>query len=339
MNKYQKTIIFTKIPLTGYFRYADKFQIYPANLTGMPKSKFQEHYPVILEYYIQEEEIRVPIMEDDGLKDLRTLTATTITKKDEILNLLTLFTNHLFFRYSDLTGTWGMPILKDDAKKEEINAWSSKWNLKMFHWSDLPEQLKIENFTDIELKYEPVKFIQFQDYYQKNPNYDSSKDEPISFPNNVFLGFDAYYELDKESRNIIDMAISHSVSAVELKHVKKTLSVISAFTSIETMVNFENKDFVAKNCETCGQLEFKISQRYKNFLLKYIGDNPNNRKKFGALYSLRSKIVHTGMTFKTEYLWNDLPQEEKQKEIISQPEVILLSKMAVINWLIIKNNP
>ncbi|NVN94653.1 MAG: hypothetical protein HXX18_05145 [Bacteroidetes bacterium] len=74
-----------------------------------------------------------------------------------------------------------------------------------------------------------------------------------------------------------------------------------------------------------------------NGLLKYIGNNQNNKRKFNALYGLRSKIIHTGMNFKSENLWSDLPKEEKKKELISQLEVILLSKMSIINWLITNN--
>jgi hypothetical protein len=336
MNEFQKTIIFTKTPLTGYFRYSDLFQIYPADLAKMPESTFQEHYPIILEYRIKQHEIIDISIEDDELRDLRTLTATTLTKQDEILNLLTLFTNHLFFRYSDLTGTWGMPMLKDNPGKE-ANTWSSKWNMIMFHWPELPEQLKIDKFSDVELKYRSVEFIPFMEYYQNNPNYDYYRDKTITFPNNIFLGLDAYYSINNEKKEIIDTAISHSISAVELRNSKKTLSVISAFTSIETMVNFENRDFKPIKCEKCDQLQYKISQHYREYLLKYLGDNLNNKRKFNALYTLRSKIVHTGMTFKTEKLWNNLPKDEKHKELISQLEVILLSKMSIINWLIINN--
>lgn len=334
MNKFQKTIIFTKTPLKKYFLYPDKFQVYPADLIGMPKSNLQEHYPVILEYVIEEDEIIEPSQDDIGLKDLRTLTASTLTKQDEILNLLSLFTNHMFFRYYDLTGTWGMPILKDDTG-EEANTWSSKWNMKMFHWPELPEQLKIEKFSEIELQYEPVQFVPFLKYYQVNPNYDYYRDQEITFPNSIFLGLDSYYNLNKEIKSVIDTAISHSTTAMELRQYKKTLSVISAFTSIETMVNYENRDFEAKRCDKCGQLQFKVSKKYRDYLLKYIGDNQNNKKKFTALYSLRSKIVHTGMKFKTESLWTDLPQEEKDEEFITQMEVILLSKMSITNWLLI----
>jgi len=337
IDRFNKTIIFTKIPLTGYFKFYEKFQIYPADLEGMPVSKNQEHYPVILEYVIEKDEIIEPPQNVETLKDLRTYTASTLTKQDEILNLLTLFTNHQFFRYYDLTGNWGMPILKENAG-DEANLWSSKWCMTMFHWPNLSEQLKIEKFTDIELKYDPVKFISFKEYYEHNPNYDFYRDQVITFPNNMFLGIEYYYALDIETKKIIDVAISHTVSAMELRQFKKTLSVISAFTSIETMVNFENIEFNPESCDSCGQLKFKVAKKYRDYLLKYIGNNPNNKKKFNALYKLRSKIVHTGMLFKTENLWNDISQEEKDEEFINQLEVILLSKLSVINWLLINNS-
>ncbi len=57
MDRFQKTIIFTKTPLSGYFLMPDRFLIYPANLEGLPSSASQRHYPVILEYIIEEDEI------------------------------------------------------------------------------------------------------------------------------------------------------------------------------------------------------------------------------------------------------------------------------------------
>jgi hypothetical protein len=42
------------------------------------------------------------------------------------------------------------------------------------------------------------------------------------------------------------------------------------------------------------------------------------------------------MTFKTENLWSGIPEEEKDKEFINQLEVILLSKLSIANWLILK---
>ncbi len=338
MEEFQKTIVFTKTPLEGYFRYSSLFQIYPADLIGMPKCSIQNDYPIILEYRIKENEIIKPSSIYEGLEELFVRTASTNTKVDEILNLLMLFTNHVFFRYSASTetGNWGIPILNDSPGEEEANSWSSKWNMKMFHWPELPDQLKIKSFTDIGLEYPEVNYVRHRDYYQQYPNYDFEKGRPISFPDTIHDGLNAYYSLGEE-KQIIDMAISHSVTAVELRQSKKTLSIISAFTAIETMVNLENKDFKPDRCENCGQLQYKVAAHYRDYLLKYLGNNDHNKKKFNQLYKLRSKIVHTGSKLETENLWNDLTQEDRHRELITILDVILISKFSIIHWLTYTN--
>lgn len=125
MTTFQRTIIFTKTPLLGFFKYKDLFQIFPASLTGMPYSKMQEHFPVILEYWISDDDTLVVEKDWGDFVYSFTETATILKKQDMILSLLTVFTNHHFFRYTDLSGNWGMPILRDDPH-EEMNSWASR---------------------------------------------------------------------------------------------------------------------------------------------------------------------------------------------------------------------
>ena len=329
MKEFHKHIIFCKTKLTGYFRYRDEFQIYPADFAGMPKSSIQEHHPIVLEYVIHENEIIVPNTEKDELTDLRTLTASTLTKQDKIISLLTLFTNHYFFRVKG-SGFWGLPILYDNPGKE-ANSWSSKWNMAMFHWPEYPEQFKIDNFTILSLpKVESLEHFRY--YY--NPNFDSYySDKAITFPNTIFSGLDSYHSKNEETKTMLNSAISFIYSAMQMKEDEKTMSIIASFTAIETMVNWENKDFKPEVCKDCGQLKFKVSQKYRDYLLKYIGNSDNNRKKFNAFYKLRSEIIHTGTRLKTEDLYVDLPREAKDKEFINHMEVLQMSKLAIIHWL------
>lgn len=332
MEKYHKCIIFCKTKLTGMFRYENEFQIYPADFPGMPKSSMQEHHPIVLEYVIHEDEKIVPQSDYDVLKDLRTLTASTLTKQDKIISLLTLFTNHNFFRYYDLTGTWGFPILKENAG-EEMNTWSSKWNWAMFHWPEYPEQFKIKEFTEV--GFSEVEIVNYWKYYFNEPNFDNYSDREITFPNIIYAGLNSYFKKSKEQKIVLDSAISFIVSAMELRMHRKTMSIIASFTAIETMVNFEFKDSKPLTCEKCNQPQYKVSEKYRNYLLKYIGDNANNKKKFNALYKFRSSIIHTGQKLKTENLYNDLTREEKDKEFLNHVEILQLSRLSVVNWLTI----
>ena len=73
---------------------------------------------------------------------------------------------------------------------------------------------------------------------------------PITI-NNVL---DSYFSKEPEILAIIDTAISYSVSAMEYRQYKKTLSILCSFTSMETMVNLEFRNDKPETCSECGQL-------------------------------------------------------------------------------------
>lgn len=330
MRKFHKTIVFTNTPLTGYFRYKDYFQVYPANLKNMPKSKLQRDHPAILEFWTDDQEpVNIP-PEFDFFKDFRSETALKVLKKDKILGLLSVISNHLFFRYNNLTGAWGVPLLKENPGKE-AKKWSSKWNLTLYHWPELPEQLNINEFSKIDIP--EVKFIDHYKYYLENPNFDFFPKTVITFPDSINNVLDSYYSKEPDIVSIIDTAISFSVSAMEFRLLKKTLSLLSSFTSMETMVNLEFRDVNPEKCKACGQLQYKVAQKYRDFLFKYIGSGTSNKKKFNSYYSLRSKIVHTGERLKTENIFSDIPEEEKDKEFLDHLEILQLGKLSIVNWL------
>ena len=331
MKEFHRAIFFTKAPLGGHYRYKDVFQIFPCDMGNMPISKSQKHHPNILEFWTTDDEvIRSPI-EFEGLQDFFDKATTQLVKQDRILALLTTFTNNLFFRYTDISGSWGMPLLTDDPG-EEANTWSSKWCLKMYHFPDLPRQFKIDNFSD--QKIPDIKRIPHHAFYTYEPDLDSNPQKEIVFPETIDHLFEAYYSLAPEIASYIDSACSYTVSAIELHYTRKTLSLLSTFTTMETMVNLEYKDVEAERCETCGQLKYSVSRKFREYLLKYIGDTPSNKKKFNNYYSTRSKIVHTGRQLKTELLFADVPEDEKHSELVTRIGILQLGKLAITNWLL-----
>ncbi|WP_461643547.1 hypothetical protein [Labilibaculum euxinus] len=332
MKEFHRAIFFTKAPLGGYYRYKDKFQVFPCNMENMPTSKVQRHHPNILEFWTTEDEIINNSVEFEELQELADKTATIITKQDKIFALLTAFTNNLFFKYTEISGSWGIPLLTDEPG-EEANEWSSIWCMNMYHFPDLPRQFKIENFTDPVVP--EIKRIPHLEFYTNQPNLDAETQKNIVLPETIDFLFDSYYSLEPEIAFYIDAACSYTVSAIELHYSKKTLSLLSSFTSLETMVNLENKDFKPEKCETCGQLRFSVARKFREYLLKYIGDSPANKKKFNNYYSIRSKIVHTGRQLKTELLFADVPAEEKQSELLTRIGILQLGKLAITNWLLI----
>lgn len=336
MKKFHRQIFFTKVPLGGYYKYKDLFQIFPAELEGMPKSKFQKHFINILEYWTTDDEVKSIPEIFEGIDPYGEFVAI-ISKKDKYLSLLTAFSNNLFFNYKDLSGCWGVPVLSEEFAEDEVNKWKPIWNLQLFHWPELPEQLKIADFTS--QKINPVETVNNKIFYTDDPNLDFNSKKNVIFPSTIDKIFDAYFSLDSEKTEIVDSAISYTVSAIELKDSKKTLSLLSSFTSVETMVNLEYKDVAVENCDKCGQPKYSVAKKFREYLLKYIGHSVNNKKKFNSYYTLRSKIVHTGRQLKSEKLFADVPAADTDKELITRIEILQIGKLAICNWLMAHNNP
>jgi len=336
MGYYQRAIFFTKSPLGGKYRYKDEFQIFPANLENLPKSAYQKHYPNILEYRINEEDyvpLSVIISDYDNLNELFSSTAISLNVQDRILDFLTAVTNNAFFRYTSSEGNWGMPMTKD-IPDSEMNSWSSKWCMKLFHFPELPEQLKINGLT--ETRFDPIIKIRHKEFYTNDPNLDSDSKKQINLPDTIDYLLDSYFALSEEDKSIINSSISFTVSAIELFNLRKTLSLLASFTSMETMVNLEYKEIPVETCDRCGQQRYSIAKKFKGFLLKYIGDTEANKKKFNDYYSLRSKVIHTGRQLKSEKLFADIPEEEGQKDYLTRIEILQIGKLAITNWLLTK---
>lgn len=333
MITFHSTLIFTKTPLKNHFRYRDIFQVFPAeHLEGLPSSTMQKHYPVILEYWVSDNE-PAPVMElFQDMKGFLEPTTRQIIKQDLFLSLLSCFTNHQFFRYTDINGMWGIPAPALGEPEEQINSQSSAWYINFFYTPALAAQLKIKVFS--EQRYPDMAFIRHFPYYQDDPNLDMDPKREITFPETIYMDLDSYFAQNKDTREVLDAAIAYSVAAAELRYARRTMSVMAAFTAVETMVNFEYRDFEAPKCDACGQLQFKVMKKYRDYLLKYLGDTPHNKKKFNAFYGLRSRIVHAGERLKSERLFAEIPDDVRDEEFVTQLEIIMLSKFAIVQWLL-----
>jgi hypothetical protein len=332
-KRFHKTIIFTKLPLSGKFRYKDVFQIYPVVFDGMPSSKFyQKHHPVFLEFYTYKEEYIEINKNNEQLEKSYSENATILKKIDRILSILSISTNHLFFRYEDKIGAWGMIEPLESQTYDEINKMESRWFLPKYSSPLLKNHMSNQSFNEIELP--DIKFIPFFDYYYNEPNFDYYLDDSITFPDTLSKTLDSYFSKSKLIQTAIDSANSFLVSAMQLRSFKKTASSICAFTAIETMINLEFDRNENEKCISCGQKIFSVRKKYRSYLLKYVGDSPENKKKFNMFYDIRSKIVHTGQMLSNESIYNKLNDTEKLIAHKLEIEILQLAKISVIKWLL-----
>ena len=348
-KKYIKNIIFSKTPLKTIYRFSDEFQIYPINIEGYPISKKTEHFPLIIEFHYEENEIEkvVPFKNEDD-KDLNEMISETsfqTNKLIQITNLLSTITNYRFFFYRHTEMNWAIPIPDDinDENREEINNMSSVWSAKIYYFKDMGKQLQIKEFSTP--NFETTERILQRDYYYYDPI--ESNEKEITLPHTIDVILNKYFSLESKEREIVDSSIHQFCNGVDLFKNMKSLSFFSFISSIETMVNYEFKDDIVKydcndckslkessyQCQKCGNPIWGISAKFREYLFRYVSNSPEGRKLYNAVYNIRSKITHTGYLMSGDKFL-DWDFSDKTEEIsMKHLEAMQLCRRSLANWL------
>jgi|GEM_PF-5388541 len=79
---FSRQIVFSKTPLKTNFRFDDQFQIFPCDFKNTPVSRFQTDFPIMLEYWYDDDEA-VEISED--FEDLENV-SKFISRNSKVIN-------------------------------------------------------------------------------------------------------------------------------------------------------------------------------------------------------------------------------------------------------------
>lgn len=346
-KKYKKNIIFSKSNLSGHYRYKDEFQIYPLNIERAPTSTVVNHMPCCFEFHYEDEDVEYfnPIGVD-GFDKMLSETATESNKRNRILNLLSTITNYRFHLKGRTDVIWTTPVPEEvtDENREEINNTISSPGIEMYFYPGIGDDLKISELSEIESG--NILYLPHKDYYIYDPV--DSRDKTIKFPLTIDKILDKYYSLDKPSTLVVDSAAYQVCNALDLRSSMKSLSIFSAVSAIETMINLEYKgekiEFEcneckslkssARTCRKCGKPKWGIAEKFREFLGNYVSISDESRRKFNKIYSVRSKIAHTEFLMFNENIldWNFT---DKSNDLYMQHlEAIQLGRLSIVNWLL-----
>jgi hypothetical protein len=346
-KKFIKNIIFTKTPLLGKFRFKNEFQIYPLDLDNAPNSTNTTHFPMIIEFWVDEDEIP-KVTEFDSINVNNWIAQNTAQTNKLILitNLLSSISNYRFFFYRTPDESWSIPLPEkvNGQTDEEINSTSCKWSASLYYYPSIAKDLQIDNFSNP--KFDEVLFLNHKLYYWYDPV--ESKTKSINFPDTTNSILEKYFSLDKEALKIMNSAIYQFCNGLDLHHKMKSLSFFSIVSSIETLVNYEFRkeeiefacDFcksIKKServCSKCGKPTWGITAKFREFLFKYVSDDPKAKKMYNKIYDLRSKIAHTDYLINNENFLNWNFSDKTEELSLRHLEAIQLSRRSIVNWLL-----
>jgi hypothetical protein len=314
-----RNVVFSRSPLKGLFRYKDIFQIYPCYFSKAPKFQYATNQPLVMEYYIEENN-----SENSNINPLANA-LTQINKINRLCQLMTAITNHRIHNSQPAEVLWGktFPGYENRNHKSENHGYSTPI-VGIYSYPGLDDDLDITQFSNPEFPM-PMK-IPHKNYYFTNPI--DSFDKEILLPETIYRILDKYFALDYETRKIIDSVCLLICNGIEIKERMKSLSFLSFVSSIETLLNFEYRELNNQikykcneckslqksgfSCKTCGDPTWAISFKFKEFLENYVSKSSSSRKKFDKIYSIRSKIIHSGALLLGDGIF-DLSESKKTK--------------------------
>lgn len=360
-RKYYSNIIFCTNPIKGYYRFDDLFQIFPLQIEGQPDFSKAAHFPLVIEYWIEEQEVKkVANQMFEGIAEWVSVSTLQNNTLKLYTNLLSAFTNHRFFVY-DTEQAWFMPIDKILNEKIKEDIIGSNWGAKWYHFPGLREKLRIDKFSDIQMELVPP--VEHPLYFQ-NPEFDDHE-KPVTFSHRTSLIFKAYTMLTQEEKKFVDASVTLICNGQDLKYSMKSLSFISFISSIETMSSLEFKEkqdqigFACNSCKlinsspytcpACGNPIWGISQQFKEYLKLYVYSGDGFNKVLNKIYGIRSKIVHSGQLLLGDQFVDWDKNDKQNEEFNTLITLMQYSKLSLTNWLLlnakkkveqkIKNNP
>lgn len=332
--KYCRNIIFANAPLLKAYRYRDLFQLIPIYVSDKaPLSRYASHFPAFLEYKVDMKEDVSPIFEkiirEKGLpKELLQLSKEVPVQnriRKEILHLMSVLTNFLFFEYSSMRGYWGIMAPFVDIDKldqqtiERYNNQTSSWFINAYVYPRLKDDLSIEKLSEYDEYYEPVDKPMY--YFTVDPNIENNSQ--IKIPQYLDFVLDRYYSMDEDLKSQISQCMGLLYDGIELFDTKRSVSLLSIISSVEGMALIDNKMY--------GQNP-KLGAKSKTlrYLRNYVAGKSD--EKFKAYYSKRCDITHEGVQFLGDIdPFGDISVQDEDWRF--RLEIMQAARLAFYNWL------
>lgn len=316
---YYRRIIFSKSQLKSGVKIGESCHIYPCNYSGAPQHDKAEHFPLILEYYLNVEKEIVELIDFEK----------------KLLCFLSSVINTLFFDYS-LETFWGIPLDSANEYSRSIMFMKSYW------YPDVKTNMMIEEFTPINR--DDSIFENHKTYYTHIGEEDTNGN--LKLPVKIEELVNTYFSLTGNPKKIVDRACNLMSNGIELFATKPSIALVSLISGVETIIGFEYKKVRIEHCKECKTPKYQISKKFKDFLETYISQNPNSVEKYGKIYSVRSKIIHSGKLLLSDDEFgfgikissdgsielSETSEAKEQKELLYN--VRQLARLVLHNWLL-----
>jgi hypothetical protein len=331
-KKFYRGVIFCSHPVTGFYSFEDKFQIFPLTSPHAPRSDKVPGHPLVIEYWIDKSAEPAP----EEMKHLSEIAqdiplvhgmTQNVNYQNRIRNLLSAISNYRFyFKTPSIEWMNEIPDTKPEPGKPLP---PSKPGLATYYYYEMGQENFIDKFSSQNSA--DIRRVKHPDCFM---HIDTEGREEVQFSEHIDAAIHNYFALSGEERKVVDSAATLLCYGIDLLNSMKSLSYVALISSIETMVNHENKGVKIDHCKECSQELFKVMAKFRDYLFKYVTDNESTKKEINALYSIRSKIAHTGMLLLGDDNIDWSTFDKQSDQWLTHIQVIQLARVSLTNWLL-----
>jgi len=192
----------------------------------------------------------------------------------------------------------------------------------------LPDtQERIFEFSDVssthEIRRDPNRISQRQNFTM---SFVSIHPEADAFFNN-------YFKLDDVARSKYNASIFLYQSMRKIFLTSASMAIVGLISAIENLMELERvrNKIIMSQCKECKSPIYKISARFKEFMLKYSEFEVDNKNKLlNKFYSRRSEISHTGAILEIDQLISRFSMQEHREFTEIETHV----RIALFNYLL-----
>ena len=292
MNKtYRRTIVFCPLPVDGFYRYNNTFQILPPDKVAPKPPATMAHHPLILEYCFDTPEVRyIPVAEGSNIRHpiahWITINEVASEKLNEILRILSVVTNFRFFTYG-VDQAWFTPL---GGEETAATPPTCEWGQEFYSYPQFERDITGFSVPNCSL----MDKVDPQSYYNRfGRSVGGTVDLPATIDDTIFK----FCQLNDEARESFISSALLFCNGNDIWSKMKSLSFAAFISSIETLIAYDHRNTEIENCPQCGQPRFRVVHKFREFLHRYGSPDPAFKKYALKLYQTRSRILHRGDLF------------------------------------------
>jgi hypothetical protein len=307
-------VMFSRLPLNGWFRYGDRFQLIPvppeAPRPGPGMWAFGG-FPLLMQY-------RFAGSREPSLQNLRRFNAGR-----ELELLCTALSQHI---EGGNAPTMRYRWFSSASGDQELQR--AEFGLEGYNW--LPFTSLAPEYSSVDV-WDPVPRLPHEEYYRQS---NVSVGADLMLPDSFEEQLDAYFRRGPEERDRFIRA-SHwyqfAVSRAESSYATPGYSALCS--AVETLMGPEPSD--QPKCSKCGRTTGGgVSQRFRQFLELWAPGpsiSEDDRKRF---YVLRSKATHGGRLLHSDrFGWNVALSPGYLQDWNDHSAMARLVRVILVNWL------